>query len=170
MGRDKSGYTIRLPGTITEKQADRFWSYVDIREETECWPWTGSLNKYNYGQFGLDSTLRAVRAPRLAFRLWYGADPWPCDICHRCDNRPCCNPAHFFLGAHRVDNNSDRHSKGRTARGSTLHRSSITEKDIPVIRERCKNESDYAVSRDYGVRHSSIRDIRIGKTWKHVPF
>jgi hypothetical protein len=37
-------------------------------------------------------------------------------VCHSCDNPPCCNPNHFFLGT-ALDNNGDAKRKGRTCSG-----------------------------------------------------
>jgi hypothetical protein len=166
--------TARLPEIITREQADRFWSYVDIqstidcpKEEDRCWPWLGGLVPgTKYGQFGLSGKYRAVRAPRLAFRLLYGGDPFPLDILHkRCDNGNCCNPDHYALGE-RKDNNADRHAKGRTAHGDKLQKTGVTAQELPnIIRRRAAGETLESIAETYGVYSTNIGDIFLGKTW-----
>lgn len=51
-------------------------------------------------------------AHRWAWADRFGSIPDGMRVCHTCDNPPCCNPAHLFLGTD-ADNAQDRASKGR---------------------------------------------------------
>lgn len=94
-----------------------FWRNVDRSGgDAACWPWIGRRFKHGYGVVPAAdrSGLHTTRAPRVAWFLATGDDPGSLCVCHRCDNPPCCNPAHLFLGAQR-DNVADMIKKGRRA-------------------------------------------------------
>jgi hypothetical protein len=55
---------------------------------------------------------RTRGAHRVAWTLTYGPIPKNLCVLHHCDNKPCCNPAHLFLGT-KVDNARDMIVKGR---------------------------------------------------------
>lgn len=95
--------------------ADRFWSRVQKGEG--CWLWGGSLKTNGYGQLngpsqggGRDG--KNLLAHRVAWELVNGPIPDGLWVLHRCDNPPCVNPAHLFLGTVR-DNVIDMWTKGR---------------------------------------------------------
>ena len=96
----------------TEMAMARFWTYVQRGTPDECWPWRGGRFSNGYGQFRLGA--RKVKAHRCSYILVIGEIQDGLRVLHRCDNPPCCNPAHLFLGTD-ADNARDRSMKGRSS-------------------------------------------------------
>lgn len=84
---------------------------------TSCWTWPGWKNECGYGV--LDRNKHQKFAHRMAYEAWVGIIPPGLCVLHKCDNPPCVNPAHLFLGT-RSDNNKDRARKGRNGKHRTL--------------------------------------------------
>lgn len=98
---------------FTAKFIEKFWARVDKSGgDNACWSWTGALYRNGYGSVYLRPKLY-LRTRRVAYELTHGEIPDGLYICHRCDNPPCCNPAHLFAGTAK-DNFEDMVKKGRS--------------------------------------------------------
>ena len=101
--------------------AERFWSQANKGEPSECWEWQGNRDHEGYGRFIVKH--HQYRAHRIALELTTGK-PVAKDllVCHTCDNPPCVNPEHLYIGDHR-ENMMDYVLKyGRSDfRGNIIH-------------------------------------------------
>lgn len=88
----------------------RFWSRASKPSLNACWEWQGGKTSDGYGASAIRN--KSALAHRVAWELANGPIPAGMEVCHRCDNPPCVNPAHLFLGSH-ADNIRDMFAKGR---------------------------------------------------------
>lgn len=132
----------------------------------QCWPWTRWTDRDGYGSFTVDG--RKHKAHRLAFELATGIHPDALKVCHTCDNPPCCNPAHLFLGT-QAENLFDMRTKGRSARGSRHPFARLSETQAVEIRvRRAAGERGRVLAAEYGISEASVSDIVHGRTWRHA--
>lgn len=92
------------------KRIRDFWSKVSVGEDDECWEWQGykrSITGYGAANRKLESS-----AHRASYKLTYGSIPDGMWVLHKCDNPPCCNPNHLYLGDAK-DNAVDRETRNR---------------------------------------------------------
>lgn len=150
---------------------ERFWPKVAIAGPSACWEWAASLDHHGYGHFksGVNSWMQAHR---YAWILTNGPIPDGMFVCHRCDNRGCCNPAHLFIGTPQ-DNTSDMMAKRRhrtVARpGIESGRTKLTDADVLSIRrQRAEGVTLRALSVEFGLCSSAISHIGTGRNWKHL--
>ena len=101
---------------------ERFMQYVSPEPNSGCWLWTATLDPNGYGRMTIgsrsDGTRTLGQAHRIAYELFIGAVPPGAFICHRCDNPPCSNPDHLFLGDRAV-NSTDMAKKNRGRKSFT---------------------------------------------------
>lgn len=167
-----------------------------VVSHTGCWVWQLTrerppLHPYGRCYFGKKYKM----AHKVSWEAFNGPVPDGLCVLHKCDNPPCCNPEHLFLGTV-ADNNHDRFIKGRSAsgdrngartkpesrkrgqehwtnknrelvpRGETHGMAKLSyEKAAVIIAERKEGATITALSRRHGVGTSTIHRTISGKTW-----
>ena len=144
----------------------RFWNKV--KKTKSCWLWTGAKDPKSYGKFGWHNR-RSKRCHRLAWELAHGRIPKGLQVLHRCDNPPCVNAAHLFLGTPK-DNTHDAIAKNRLAHGEHHGNARLTNHDVLQIRARYNGifGQQTAIARIYGISPTTVRDIVHGINWRHL--
>jgi hypothetical protein len=146
----------------------RFWIKVSKKGPYECWPWTASTDGGGYGRFRYKGQNRGSH--QMAYQIEHGEYDRSKDVCHSCDNPPCCNPNHLFLGTTK-DNISDCVKKGRRASfvGENNPMAMLTKDQVIKARARVSEGCTMAtIAREYGVGHHVVRMAVKGINWKHI--
>ena len=140
-----------------ESVESRFWKYVI--QSDGCWIWSASKNGHGYGQLRDHIQKKPVLATRVSFSIHNGRIPDGMCVLHRCDNPPCVNPAHLFLGTMH-DNSIDMGRKFRT-------RSNLSLEDVLAIREAKGKYRDVAAQ--FGLKsHKSVANIKQRRTFAYA--
>jgi hypothetical protein len=97
--------TNRLP------MEQRFWAKVN-KTDGGCWEWTAVTNQHGYGHLHPPGSRTPIYAHRYSAMLHFGMFDRRLFVLHHCDNPPCVNPDHLYLGDHK-DNARDMVQRGR---------------------------------------------------------
>ena len=153
---------------------ERFWAR-GRKTESGCLVWTGALNNKGYGQ--LTILYKRYLAHRIAFELAKGPISNGMEICHRCDNPPCYEPAHLFAATHR-ENGLDMSSKGRAALqrhphlirwGEDAPAARLNPDRVREIRQQRKSGMTLkAIAEIHGINLGTVWQVANRKTWDHV--
>jgi hypothetical protein len=149
------------------KDIDKFWSYVDKERSNifyngeRCWEWARGCFPNGYGSVKFGNKTRHTH--RVSYELAFGDIPQGLLVLHHCDNKPCVNPRHLFVGTVQ-DNSDDKVSKGRQPAGETNGRCKLSDEQVAEIRRRYKpygigGGSSPALSKEFGVSHNQIQRI-----------
>lgn len=164
--------------------AERFWNKVDKSGGLDaCWPWTGARHPAGYGLFSVTRGVWPTGSHRYAWELANGSIPEGRWVLHRCDNPPCCNPSHLFLGDCQ-DNETDKVSKGRQARGDRHgrrkhpeaypsgerhHAAKLTDAQVAEVRRLAgEGHSQRALARRFGMSQPGIGKLLRGEHRKEL--
>lgn len=145
----------------------RFWSKIVMGENPDdCWRWTGATTAFGYGVISAGYKQGNLRAHRLSWVLHNGPLPEDMFVLHRCDNPPCCNPRHLFVGAKR-DNTRDMLAKDREARGEQHGHARLASTEAAAIARMIREGSSASVAGAiYGVSRSHASAIAAGAKWR----
>jgi hypothetical protein len=145
--------------------------------KTGCIEWI-SATRNGYGRLMIgsrtDGTRKSVSAHKLAYELYRGEVPSGFEVCHNCDNPPCINPDHLFLGT-RQDNIDDRENKGRNKIPKYIHdrqpNIKLTWAKVREIRSIGETAlfSCREIGERYGVATKTINDVLNCRTWNPPP-
>lgn len=104
-----------------------------LTSDGDCLIWRGYTLPKGYGLISYQG--KPMQTHRLAWKLAFGEIPPEMHVLHTCDNPPCCNPEHLFLGTNQ-DNIDDKMRKGR-------HNNGMSE------RTHCIRNHEYTESNTY---------------------
>lgn len=148
----------------------RFWPKVD--KSGDCWMWTAAKIPTGYGRLRRSKKDDGwAYAHRVSWEIHNGPIPSGLCVLHKCDNPPCVNPEHLWLGT-MADNMRDRDRKGRQARGRRMAESTgkrkLTEQQAIEILSLRPFATAREVSAMYPVSIPSIFSIWGGHSWGHL--
>jgi hypothetical protein len=156
-----SAATLRRWGN----QERRYWSHV--KRSPGCWTWIGTRDNHGYGVVYFDGRLQ--KAHRVAWQLAHGTITPGASVCHRCDNPPCVNPTHLFLGT-QADNMADMARKGRgvggpgAKRGEAHHMAKLSDVDVQTIRDLQESGwTQRSIAEKFSVSQGNISMILSGR-------
>lgn len=136
-----------------------------------CWEWIGWHDGCGYGVFEYHK--KTHKAHIVAYMVHTRIDviqPKSC-VCHRCDNPPCCNPHHLWLGSQR-ENMQDAARKGRLGKGpkGEQHpKTTLTTREVRRIRAlRAQGWTYKAIHAEFpSVGRTTIQNIGNGKSRRY---
>jgi hypothetical protein len=106
---------------------------------------------------------KQFRMNRFIYAVCFGDISEGLVVRHKCDNRACINPEHLELGTV-VDNNRDRHERGRSIRSEDARTAKLTREQVQEIRESNLTHKELHIK--YGVSLGHVYKIKNGKIWK----
>ena len=135
----------------------------------DCLEWIYGRACFGYGI--VQSEGRSQVAHRVSYKKYVGKIGKGLFVLHRCDNPPCINPKHLFLGTN-MDNMQDKMRKGRLRVLFGENHPMAKVKNVDIIKMR----KDYAnakftleeLARIYKLSPLTVRDIIKRKRWKHL--
>ena len=174
---------------MTATDRKRFFSKtkraIEVRPgmATPCLEWQASRARFGHGHFKLDGKI--TLAHRAAWEDKHGPIPDGICVLHKCDNPPCVDDEHLFLGT-QVDNIADMDAKGRRnwnsgnehhsrlhpecmARGERVSSAKLTKENVRFIFWlRAQGWDLRRLAAEFGVSLQLISMVLTRKIWRHI--
>lgn len=149
-----------------ERWEKNFLASVKYRS-TGCWEWSKFRDPLGYGRCRLNG--RKYTTHRASWLHFRGTVPKGLCVLHKCDNPPCVNPDHLFVGTFK-DNTIDKELKGRAnhPRGVEHHASVLTPAKVKWIRKNRYRLTMHATAKKLGTSVSCVNHVLQGRSWRHV--
>lgn len=169
-GRLRRGGNPHIKSQIEKTPTERFFESFEKLSTTDCWEWTSYKANFGYGK--LRANGREVRAHRFSYEYFVGPIPNGLCVLHKCDNPPCVNPKHLYIGTKR-DNARDMIERGRAyqppTQGEYNSQAKLHDGDIHVIRYlvECGLKQTH-VANFLGISKHQVNSIVHKRSWAHV--
>lgn len=158
-----------MPRTPT---AERYESKIVRQADTKCHEWSAARDRDGYGIFWGGERYptggnKMVKAHRWGYESLHGPIPEGMKVCHSCDNPPCQNPAHWFLGTN-ADNMADMKTKGRgtgPGRGERHPQAFLTDAQVDAMRAEYTGAygEQSTIARKYGLNRRTVANLLTGR-------
>lgn len=134
--------------------------------ESGCLEWAGRRSSKGYGVIDIEAKGRS--AHRVSYEIFIGAIPDGLHVLHKCDNPPCVNPEHLFLGTN-DENVADKMLKRRNPQGVMYSSARLSDELVRAMRVRyAAGDRVSDMAREAGVDYKTVEKAVKRLTWKHV--
>jgi hypothetical protein len=167
---------MKIRGQTVYPLQERLVRLSARNEVTGCLEWQ-STTRNGYGRLIVgsrtDGTRHSVSAHRLSYEVNIGPVPDSLCVLHRCDNRPCIEPTHLFLGTQK-ENADDCIAKGRNAPPPCLKHDrhpnrKLNWQQVNEIRELASTTKHHLLAERFGVARRTISGIATFQNWIPEP-